>query len=164
MTSPVRRPNHGLSWLAVIGFSCVSAFQVCLAAGVPWGQAAWGGGSRTLEGSLRVQSAVAACLMAAGAAVAISALRGKRRPVLLRVAAVVTGLSALANVASTSPWERFGWAPVAATLSVLCLVLARRPAPPERPLDEIASPSGSCEVPPQPGAAVAHGEGHAIAG
>src|SRR5690349_4513145 len=74
MTSPARRPNRGLSWLAVIGFSCVSACQVCLAIGVPWGRAAWSGGSRTLEGPLRVHSAVAACLMAAGAAIAISAL------------------------------------------------------------------------------------------
>jgi peptidoglycan/LPS O-acetylase OafA/YrhL len=126
VASPVRPPQRALSWITVIGFSCVSAFQVCLAAGVPWGRAAWGGGSGTLEASLRAQSAVAACLMAAGAAVAISALRGRRRPVLLRVAAAVTGLSALVNVASTSPWERFGWAPVAAILCVACLVLAQR--------------------------------------
>ena len=36
-------------------------------------------------------------------------------------------VGALVNLASSSPWERFGWAPYAATLAVLSLVVALGP-------------------------------------
>jgi hypothetical protein len=29
------------------------------------------------------------------------------------------------NAASSSPWERFGWAPFTLALSILCVLLAR---------------------------------------
>jgi hypothetical protein len=39
----------------------------------------------------------------------------------------VSALGALVNVASSSPWERFGWAPYSAALAVLSLVVATSP-------------------------------------
>ena len=35
------------------------------------------------------------------------------------------GVATLLNVASSSPWERFGWAPYSLTMLILCLTLAR---------------------------------------
>ena len=31
------------------------------------------------------------------------------------------------NLASSSPWERFGWGPFSLTMLTLCLILARDP-------------------------------------
>ena len=39
------------------------------------------------------------------------------------VLAGLTGLGALVNLASRSPWERFGWAPFSAVLCLLCVVV-----------------------------------------
>ena len=41
--------------------------------------------------------------------------------------AALFSLSALANFASSSPWERFGWAPFAVVLVVCCVFLALGP-------------------------------------
>jgi hypothetical protein len=43
------------------------------------------------------------------------------------VLVVLSALGSLVNVASSSPWERFGWAPLAATLAVLSAVVASSP-------------------------------------
>jgi hypothetical protein len=39
-------------------------------------------------------------------------------------------LAALLNFASSSPWERFLWGPVALVEAVLCLIVARSGSPP----------------------------------
>jgi hypothetical protein len=43
---------------ATVGFAGLAVFQLLLAAGVPWGEAAWGGSHEgTLPASLRIGSA-----------------------------------------------------------------------------------------------------------
>lgn len=125
--------------VAGAGLAAVSAFQVLLAAGVPWGRAAWGGAAAELPTTLRTASAVAALFWLVAAAVVLR--RGGYRVAWVpsRVAEVGTwalvGLLAvglLMNLASSSPWERFGWAPVIAVLAALCLVVARGHRPAER--------------------------------
>jgi hypothetical protein len=99
----------------------LGAFQGALAAGAPWGRAAYGGAHHgTLPGRLRVASALAAPAYGVGA---VLVLRGTGPP---RVRArAFTGLSlfmgvgAVANGASRSPWERGLWTPVAVLASAL---------------------------------------------
>jgi hypothetical protein len=123
------------AWLAAAGFLGIGAFQVALALGAPFGRAAWGGANRIIAPQLRRASAVAAVVWLL-AAVLILARAGMidlpLPPVVLVVGAwalvVLSALGALVNLASSSPWERFGWAPYAATLAVLSLVVALSPA------------------------------------
>jgi hypothetical protein len=44
----------------------------------------------------------------------------------------ILGLAMVLNVASSSPWERYGWAPFILTMFVLSVVLARTDADPHR--------------------------------
>jgi hypothetical protein len=118
---------------AAAGFLVVASFQVALAAGAPFGRAAFGGADAgTLPVDLRLVSAVAAVVWVLAALHALS--RGGftgRFPRLGNgritwVLAGVTAVGALMNTASSSPWERFGWAPLTLSLSILCVILARR--------------------------------------
>ena len=121
--------------LAAVGFLGIGAFQVALALGAPLGRAAWGGANSVIPPRLRRASAVAAVIWLL-AAVVILARAGlidvPLPPILLVVGAwglvVLSALGALVNVASSSPWERFGWAPYAAVLAGLSLVVALGPA------------------------------------
>jgi hypothetical protein len=49
---------------------------------------------------------------------------GRGAVVLLWAVSALLALSAVANAASSSSWERFLWAPVALLQSVLCAVVA----------------------------------------
>jgi hypothetical protein len=107
--------------LAAAGLVGVAVFQAALAAGAPWGAAAWGGRhAGTLPAQLRVGSAVSA---AALSGLALVAATGPRPPEPWR-RGVLTGASALLalgaplNLASPSPAER-PWAVVAGGVSVL---------------------------------------------
>lgn len=123
------------AFLAAIGFLGIAAFQFALALGAPLGRAAWGGANAVLPMRLRRSSAVAAVIWLV-AAVLILARAGlvsvPLPPVVLAVGAwvlvVLSAVGALVNLASSSPWERFGWAPYAATLAVLSLVVALGPS------------------------------------
>lgn len=107
---------------ATAGLVVIAAFQVALAAGAPWGRAAWGGRhAGRLPGSLRAGSAIAAVVWAL-AAVAVAARIEWATWVLVGLLALGT----LMNLASSSPWERFGWAPFSATLAALCIAAASR--------------------------------------
>jgi hypothetical protein len=121
--------------LAAIGFVGIAAFQLALALGAPLGRAAWGGANRVLPTRLRRSSAVAVViwLLAAVLVLARAGLIDVRLPpevvwVGAWVLVVVSAAGALVNLASSSPWERFGWAPYAATLAVLSLVVALGPS------------------------------------
>ncbi|WP_432536980.1 hypothetical protein [Kineococcus arenarius] len=107
----------------------VAAFQVALAAGAPWGAAAWGGANPgVLPPGLRAASAGSAAVYALLAVTAGSALvppRARRR--VLTGAAGVTALGTALNLASPSLVERALWTPVAAALTVL--LWRARPAP-----------------------------------
>ncbi|GAB7191878.1 hypothetical protein NUM3379_25860 [Kineococcus sp. NUM-3379] len=108
----------------------VAAFQVALAAGAPWGAAAWGGGNPgVLPPGLRAASAGSAAvyvLLAAAAASRRFPPRGRRR--VLGVASGVMVLGTALNLASPSGVERALWTPVAAGLAVT-LWLAREAGP-----------------------------------
>jgi hypothetical protein len=117
--------------LAAIGFLAIAAFQVALALGAPLGRAAWGGAHERLPGRLRIGSAIAVVVWVLAALIVLA--RGGLPVIGLPSIAiewgpwVLVGLSAvgaMVNFASTSPWERFGWGPLALTLAALCLVLA----------------------------------------
>ena len=127
-------PLHGRSVAAVAagGFLVVACFQVALALGAPLGAAAYGGATTgQLPGELRLASVVAAAFwvlaavhaLARGGLVTRFPRAGHRRITWALVA--VTALGTLMNLASSSPWERFGWAPYVLVLMLLCVTLAR---------------------------------------
>jgi hypothetical protein len=119
--------------IAAAGILVIAAFQLALALGAPLGRAAWGGRHDRLPTNLRRSSAVAAVVWVIAALVILG--RGGYLdvpgPVEFTtwgawIVAVVLGLGAVVNVASSSPWERFGWAPFAALLAVLSVIAASR--------------------------------------
>ena len=64
----VTRTGHGArvaAVLAAIGFAALAGFQAALAAGAPWGHAAWGGADAHLSANQRGASAVAAAVYVA---------------------------------------------------------------------------------------------------
>jgi hypothetical protein len=124
-----------IALLAAAGFAGIAVFQAALALGAPLGRAAWGGANRVIPPRLRRASAVAAVvwLLAAVLILARAGVLTVSLPSILLVVGawalvVLSALGALVNLASSSPWERFGWAPYAATLAVLSLVVALSPA------------------------------------
>lgn len=123
--------------VTAIGLVIIAAFQLALALGVPWGRAAYGGSSATLAPELRVASAVATVVWLLAAAVVLgragywgSARWSGSFPRAIWVVAVLLALGSVVNFASSSPWERFGWGPLALVLAILCVVLARSKATP----------------------------------
>jgi hypothetical protein len=122
--------------VAAVGFVGIALFQLALALGAPLGRAAWGGGQAVLPMRLRRASAVSFVIWILAAVVVLAraglvVLPGV--PPILPVVGtwalvVLSALGALVNVASSSRWERFGWAPYAATLAVLSLVVALGPS------------------------------------
>jgi hypothetical protein len=144
---PGRRPRSArrVAGTAAGGFFLVASFQVALALGAPFGRAAFGGADAgRLAPDLRLVSTVAAAFWLLAAVHALSRggvtsrfpRAGNRRVTWVLV--VVTTVGALMNAASSSPWERYGWAPCTLALAILCLLLARS--------DRNAAPA------PQPGA------------
>ena len=106
---------------AAVVLGGAALFQVGLAAGAPWGAAAWGGRRQgTLPAGLRAASAGSAVVL--GAIAALAASPDLAHPVLrtriLRGSAAYLAIGALANAASRSPVERV-WAPVNAVGAVL---------------------------------------------
>ncbi len=104
----------------------LGTFQLALAAGAPWGEAAWGGASSTLTPGLRVASGVAAVVWSAGALVALRQGghdgwaplpdRWLRRTTI--ALAGYSGLGTLMNLASRSELERAIWAPTTLAMAV----------------------------------------------
>lgn len=129
------RPSRHLrrvAGVAAAGFLVVASLQVALAVGAPFGRAAYGGANPgTLPMEFRLVSAVAAGFWVVAALHALSRGGFTRRFPRLgngRITWVLAGLTAvgaLMNIASSSPWERFGWAPVTLGLSILCVILTR---------------------------------------
>ena len=122
--------------MAASVFIVIAGFQVFWALGDSWGlSGAWGGAETDLSAGLRVASALAAALLVVGAivvlgragywafAVPFSVLRWG-----LWAFVAVSALSALANFASPSNWERFLNGPIALLLALLCLIVARSAA------------------------------------
>lgn len=117
--------------VAAIGFLVIAAFQLALAAGAPLGRAAWGGKSATLPDNLRRASAASFVIWLLAAVLILGRAGVIGLPVPREVLAwgawilvVLSALGALVNVASSSPWERFGWAPLAAAMAILSAIVA----------------------------------------
>jgi hypothetical protein len=117
--------------LAAIGFTVLALFQAALAAGAPLGRAAWGGTDAKLRRGRRIASALATAIFVLALLVILrrSGLRATLVPFsFARWATIVLvgvmALSAFANVASKSRWERYLWAPTALTLAIFCLSIA----------------------------------------
>ncbi len=120
--------------VAATGFLAIAAFQAALALGAPLGRAAWGGAhAGVLPRGLRLASA---CAAAAWLVAALLVLGRARYWTLLPFAVFRRGVMVLSpllaggavmNVASSSPWERFFWAPAAAVLSAASLITAWAP-------------------------------------
>ena len=131
---PGRRPwsTRRVAGVAAGGFLVVASFQVALALGAPFGSAALGGANAgRLPSELRLVSTGAAAFWLLAAVHALSRggftsrfpRAGNRRFSWILLG--VTAVGALLNAASSSPWERYGWAPYTLALAIVCLVLAR---------------------------------------
>lgn len=124
--------RRGAAIVAAVGFAGLLVFQVALAAGLPLGRAAFGGASDVLAPGLRVASAVSALLfalamwaaLARGGVLAVSERAYRLAGWALWAFVALFGLSTLANLASSSPWERFLMAPLALLLTGCCVVVA----------------------------------------
>ena len=117
-----------VQWVAVLAaivLLVMSLFHLALAAGLPWGVAAWGGTHRLLPAKLRVGSVAAAAILAC-AGLVILARAGLVVPgaqsMFVRVAswafAAYFALNALGNLSSSSRVERVVMTPVAVLLAV----------------------------------------------
>lgn len=97
------------------------AFQVALAAGAPWGRAAYGGSRHgTLPGHLRVISSVAALGYGTAAVLIVGDVglpKARRRA--FTALSIFMAVGTAANGASRSPVERKLWTPLAAATSAL---------------------------------------------
>ncbi len=114
-----------------MGFVLVAGFQVALALGAPLGRAAWGGAHDRLPTGLRIASGIAAGVWVLAAFVVLGRGGHTVSPFPSGVELVGTwvlfgllALGAVMNLASRSKWERFLMSPVAALLSLLCLIVA----------------------------------------
>jgi hypothetical protein len=116
---------------AAIGFLIIAVFQTALALGAPLGRAAWGGAVETLPSRLRRASAASAVIWLVAAVVILGRAGIKIVPLPDVVTSigtwalvVLSALGAIANFASSSRWERFGWGPLALVLALLSLIVA----------------------------------------
>ncbi len=131
MQSPSGRGTGRAAVIAATGFVVVAGFQLLLALGVPWGRAAWGGGQATLPAEMRVASSISMAVFIGAALVVLgrAGYWGMRFSGAYRVGTwfltAAMGLGAVLNLASSSVWERFIWAPVALVLALAALVVAR---------------------------------------
>jgi hypothetical protein len=125
-------PARGAAVAAAVSFLSIAAFQAALALGAPLGRAAWGGTRTHLTAGLRIASATAVVFWMLAALIVLRRAGYQLFPLPDTVTRwgtwVLAGLlpiGALMNFASSSPWERFLWGPLASFLAVLCFVLAR---------------------------------------
>jgi hypothetical protein len=121
--------------IAAAGLAGLAGFQLLLAAGAPLGRAAWGGSHDVLPPDLRTVSGVAAVAWLGAAFIVLGRAgyagpSGRSRPFqqVTRGLVLLLLLGAVVNAASSSPWERFGWAPFALLLAALTAVVARAPS------------------------------------
>jgi hypothetical protein len=132
LLAPTPRTGRTAAVAAAIGFAGIAVFELALAAGAPWGHAAWGGAHAALSAAQRTGSAVAVVAWA-GAALIVLGRAGLwsvgRRARLFRwgtwFLAGVSGIAALMNFASHSRWENLIFGPAALVLAALCILVAR---------------------------------------
>jgi hypothetical protein len=135
IAQPERPTRSAAAAAAAAGFIGLAGFELALTLGAPLGRAAMGGAHTYLPPGLRIVSGVATLFWPLAALVVLG--RGGYRVPLIsaRVSRAGTwglvgmlSLGVLMNLASSSAWERFLQAPIAAILAALCLVVARGPS------------------------------------
>ena len=121
--------------LAAIGFAALAIFQAALAAGAPWGDAAWGGANAHLSAAERSASAAAAIIYAAATLIVLgrAGIWGMRSNATVfrwgtGFLAVAMAIGAVPNFVSQSRWENFIFGPLALVLAALCIAVARSAA------------------------------------
>jgi hypothetical protein len=124
-------PPDWVALVAAVGLAGMATFQTLLAAGLPLGQAAFGGANAVLPARLRAASAISALVFLAAIYVVLArgglvGIASESAPVRIGiwVFAAIFGLSTVANTASRSRWEWFLMAPIALLLTACCVVLA----------------------------------------
>jgi hypothetical protein len=122
--------------LAAAVFSAVALFQLALALGAPWGDAAYGGQAADADGRLparfRGMSALAAVFLVAaavivlaqGGVIEVSGVSDGTLTAITWALAAMMGLNTLANLASTNRLERVFLGGATAFLALLCILLA----------------------------------------
>ncbi|HYU59686.1 MAG TPA: hypothetical protein VEK39_02900 [Solirubrobacterales bacterium] len=137
------RAGRAAAVAAAIGFAGIAIFQVALAAGAPWGHAAWGGAHAHLSTAQRIGSAAAVVVWTAAALIVLGRAgfwgAGKLAPLFqwgTWFLAGVSLLAALLNIASQSRWENLIFGPTALVLAILCTLVARSAADGRRRRDE----------------------------
>jgi hypothetical protein len=127
------RPAGLAAAVAATGFAGLAVFQAALAAGAPWGHAAWGGERADLSTAQQTASAVAAVVYVSAAVIVLCRAgviwSGRSGATIFRwgtwLFAAAMAVGALPNLASQSNWETFILGPLALVLAALCFVVAR---------------------------------------
>jgi hypothetical protein len=122
--------------VAIALLALAAAFQIGLAAGAPWGAAAYGGRAVSSDGVLpsryRFGSSVAALVLLSAIWVVLASVwplaRGPVSMPMLTIVlwclAVMFGLNTLGNARGRHPVERWGAGTVTALLSLACALIA----------------------------------------
>ena len=117
--------------VAAIGFFGIMCFQILLALGFPFGQAAWGGKYKKLPPGFRIASLFSAGIMAFASifvlekANVFSVLHSPKVVTFgIWILAVFLWLNTIGNFVSRSKWEKRIMTPVSLILSLLCLAVA----------------------------------------
>ena len=128
--------THVIAFLAVALLALAAAFQLGLAAGAPWGAAAYGGkvvtGDGDLPGAYRLESGIAALMLLGTMWVVLASVsvvgRGpvslQMLTVILWCLAVMFGVNTLGNARGRHLLERWGAGTITALLAILCALIA----------------------------------------
>lgn len=103
------------------------AFQVALAAGAPWGRAAYGGATARLAPRLRVASVIAAVVWSLAVVVVLGrggVIGSLFSDILIWIVVGLLGVGILANAATRSRIERAIWLPFSLVATVLAVIVA----------------------------------------
>lgn len=137
------RAARSAAVVAATGFAGIAIFQIALAAGAPWGHAAWGGADAHLSTAQRIGSAAAVVVWTAAALIVPGRAGfwgGARLATLFRWGTwffvALLGIGTVMNFASQSRWENLIFGPTALLLAILCTVVARSAADGRQRRDE----------------------------
>ncbi|MBX3098951.1 MAG: hypothetical protein KF761_05170 [Salinibacterium sp.] len=130
--TPRERVARTCSIAAATLMGGLAVFQAALAAGAPWGEAAFGGAQTILDPGLRVGAGAAALIWSAAALVVLrraghpvwAPLPRRALPVAVWVIAGYSATGVLLNAASPSVLERAIWVPGAFAISALTFAVA----------------------------------------
>ena len=118
--------------VAVVLLAIIAVFQLALALGAPWGEAAWGGQNRgVLPRALRIASGIAAVVVyplimlvvLASAGVIDDSWLPLDTTLIMWVLTALLTVGAVMNAISRSRRERI-WAPVALAVAICCAIIA----------------------------------------